>query len=345
MSTLRDSGIGSVRSMATIHRSRSDSSPESGLSGRNEPGLHHIQRSRYNPSFYETISRILRIREQYKQEGMVFVKAQQMIPILLGLGASHEDVAKLGSVSDDLKSDPTLPFRKTQNSRFCLDFDTSSIRRLERQLFTLYEDEDFKRHDSGKARLFDEVQNNLQLNTAFQALLVFKGMIINGMEIALRRNLNYNLNQWVCTLFNIRTCTTPNLLGEPALEGVHSDGVDHTMTTFLGASNMTGNSGTTYIHSMDEVTGIQLHETSPHKILACARHSELLDTMLIVDHERKHSLSAVYAEDKNLEATRDILVFFTRRPYQDTHPAASMDSLTPHATLPMEVPLIDLGRI
>ena len=304
---------------------------------------HQLQGNGHNSAFYQTVSQIMRIREQYVQDRMVFVKAQDMLPILLGLGASHEDITKLALVSDTLERDPTLPFRKTSNSRFCLDFDTRSVRRLEHQPFMLSEEEDFKRYDSGKTRLFDEVQDNIPFNSAVQALLIFKAVMINGMDVTWRPNLNYHLNQWVCTLFNIRTRTTPDVLGEPALEGVHTDGADHTMTTFLGASNMALNSATTFIHSMDEVTGIPLQEASPLNILGCARHSTLLDTILIVDHERKHSLSAVYAEDKTKQATRDVLIFFTRRPYQETHQAASMDSLKPHLSLPMEIPLLDLS--
>ena len=56
--------------------------------------------------------------------------------------------------------------------------------------------------------------------------------------VAQRPKLDYGNASWISTLFSIRTTTTPGLLGEPALEGVHSDGVDHTMTTFLGSANM-----------------------------------------------------------------------------------------------------------
>ncbi|OAQ72010.1 2OG-Fe dioxygenase domain-containing protein [Pochonia chlamydosporia 170] len=298
----------------------------------------------FKPSFYQAVAEVMKLRERYLRERAIFVRSKDMLPILLGLGAHEADVASLAFVSDSLEDDPTLPFRKSRNSRFCLDFGTQTVRRLEYQPFMLSEDEDFKRHDSGKLRHFNEVQNDLQLNSVFQALLVFKAMVINGISIKLRPNLDYSKNQWVCTLFNLRTITTPDILGEPALEGVHSDGVDHTMTTFLGSTNMTSNSGATFIHDMDETTGISLRETSPHNILGRIRHSSLLDTLVVVDHERKHSLTAVYPEDKSRVATRDMLIFFTRRPYSSTHVAASMDSLRSHLQLPMEVPLFDPSR-
>ncbi|UNI18385.1 hypothetical protein JDV02_004656 [Purpureocillium takamizusanense] len=236
-----------------------------------------------------------------------------------------------------------MPFRTSANSRFCFDFDTKSLRRLENQPFLLSEDEDFKRWDSGKVRTFNEMKGDIGLNSAFLAVLIFKAIMIHGIDISRRPNLNYDLNKWVCIAFSVRTHTTQDLLGEPALEGVHSDGADHTLVTLLGADNMTSTSAATFLHSMDEVTGTPLREASPLKIVGRNRHGSCLDTMMIVDHERKHSLTAVYAEDKTRRATRDVLIFFTRKPYLETHPAISIDSLKSHASLGVELPLLDLS--
>jgi len=315
---------------------------QSGASTQMGSVLRQFQGSANSPAFYRAIAQIMKIREQYIQDRSVFVRGQDMLPILLGLGASQEDIMTLPSTSNNLESDPTIPFRKTANSRFCFDWDTKSVRRIENQLFMLSKDEDFERFDSDKTRNFDEIKADIGLNSAFLAVLVFKAIMVNGIDVARRANLDYDVNTWVCIAFSVRTHTTPDVLGEPALEGVHSDGADHTLVTFLGAKNMAPNSATTFLHSMDEVTGTPLRESSPLKIIGCNRHGAFLDTMMIVDHERKHSLSAVYAEDKTALATRDVLIFFTRRPYLKTHPAASLDSLTPHNTLGVEIPLLDL---
>ncbi|KAJ0123675.1 hypothetical protein J7T55_012143 [Diaporthe amygdali] len=322
---------------------RPHSRGQSATRTRMESVRRQLRDSAKSPSFYEAVAQIMKIREQYIKERSVFVRGQDMLPILLGLGASHEDIMTLPSTSDNLESDPSIPFRTSVNSRFCFDWDTKSMRRIENQPFMLSEDEDFERFDSGKIRNFDEVKADLGLNSAFLAVLIFKAMMVNGIDVARRTNLNYDVNKWVCIAFSVRTHTTPDLLGEPALEGVHSDGADHTLVTFLGSKNMASNSAATFLHSMDEVTGISLRESSPLKIVGRNRHSAFLDTMMIVDHERKHSLTAVYAEDKTALATRDVLIFFTRRPYLKTHPAASLDSLKPHATLGVEVPLLDLS--
>ncbi|TFB00898.1 hypothetical protein CCMA1212_007374 [Trichoderma ghanense] len=299
----------------------------------------NVREQAYNPKFHETVGKIMKLREKYLRDRCIFVESDEMVELMLGLGAKESDIPGMKTVSDKLYHDPTLPFRRTRNSRFCLDFDTHSIRRLEFQPFVLTVEEDFNRYDSGAIRRFDEVQNDLQLNSIFQALFAFKAMIIHGMEVAHRPKLEYGINKWVCTLFNLRTVTTPHILGEPALEGVHSDGVDHTMTTFLGSYNMSDNSAATFMHSMDEKTGIPLEEIQPKHLLARVQHKKFLDTLMIVDHERKHSLSAVYPVDKTKEAHRDMLVFFTRKPVERSHVSGSIDSLTPHKELPMEIPL------
>ncbi|WAP57782.1 2OG-Fe dioxygenase family protein [Streptomyces sp. S465] len=267
-----------------------------------------------------------------------------MKELLTFLGASPEDVDKLRTASESLKDDPTLPFRKTQNGRFCLDSGSRRVSRLEFQPFVLSSEEDFVRHDSGELRRFHEIQNDLALNPALHALFALKFLLIHGMDTVHRPLLAYDSAQWICTLFNIRTTTDVSLLGEPALEGVHSDGVDHTMTTFLGCSNMTDDSATTFIHDMREKNAVRWNETSPELVVGTARHGDFLDTLLLVDHERKHSVSPVYTIDPDQPADRDMLIFFTRRPALKGHVSYPYDSMTAHRSLPMsaDLPLLDL---
>ncbi|KAI6258695.1 hypothetical protein MCOR27_006007 [Pyricularia oryzae] len=299
----------------------------------------------HKSSFYRAIGDIMELRDKYLEERNIFVDSRRMLPLLRALGVRDEDFEALKLVSDNLYNDPTLPFRRSRNGRFCFDFGTSTVRRLEFQPFALSLEEDFKRHDSGQVRIFDEVQDELQLNTAFQALMVFKALICHGVPTVPRPQLNYESEKWVCTLFNLRTVTTPSMLGEPALEGVHTDGVDHTMTTYLGSRNMAPGSAVTHVHDMNETTGVKFSETKHELLRGRAHHCRFLDTLLVADNERKHSLSPVYAVDPEREATRDMLIFFTRRPVKrDTgHVSKDIDSFRPHAELPMEVPLFAPG--
>ncbi len=281
------------------------------------------------------VADIMDIRSEYISTRWTFVDGARMVSLLGSLGATDEDFERLKAVSDSLASDPTLPFRRTRNGRICLDPQARRAYRLEAQPFILSKEEDFVRHDSETLRRFDEVQDDLQLNTALQAMLAFKLMVIHGVDIARRPRLDYGRADWICTLFSIRTVTSPELLGEPALEGVHSDGVDHTMTTFLSSRNMTGNSAETFLHDMREVNGNRWNETDPGLVKGRAQHRDFLDTLLIVDHEYKHSVSPVYPIDSSAAADRDMLIFFTRKPAEEGHVSFPYDSVVPHRTMPM----------
>ncbi|MGS0742681.1 2OG-Fe dioxygenase family protein [Glaciimonas sp. GG7] len=288
------------------------------------------------------LAKIAEIRSDYTEKRSVFIAGDQMIRLLRALGAADNDLVTLQQVSNNLPKDPTLPFRESRNGRFCFDPDNSRIFRSEFQPFILSAEEDFVRYDSGQVRRFEEIGNDLQLNTVFQALLIFQFLIFKDMEITHRSKLNYETSRWVCTLFNLRTITTPDLVGEPALEGVHSDGVDHTMTTFLGSENITDNSAITFLHDVREKNATKWNKTSPEFLLGQSQHRHFLDTLLIVDHEKKHSLSPVSAIDTNRSALRDMLIFFTRKPVVAGHVSHPYDSLNPHVELPMSVDLLTI---
>ncbi len=283
------------------------------------------------------------LKARYIADRSVFVSGDKVAQILIGLGATEEDIAALRKVSENLESDPTLPFRKSRNGRFCLDAENHRVYRTEHQPFVLSSDEDFVRHDSAQRRTFDEIQQELTGNTALQALLVFKYLVIHDVSTAPRPDLDYDCPRWVCTVFNLRTVTNSALIGEPALEGVHCDGVDHTMTTFLGGENMTADSAITFIHDMRERNARRWHETEPRYLLDRRQHRDFLDTLLLADHERKHSLTPVRAVNPTEPATRDMLIFFTRKPALKGHISYPYDSLAEHRTqtvsaaLPIEI--------
>lgn len=279
---------------------------------------------------------LLRLREDFIRDRLIFIKGSHLIPILKALGAVDIDFAKLKSASNNLLADPTLPFRKSRNGRFCFDFKKAKLRRLEFQPFALSAEEDFVRHDAGRIRTFHEIENDLQMNSVLHALFKFKASIFHGVATTQRPKLDYGCENSICTLFNLRTVTNKDMLGEPALEGVHSDGVDITMTTYLGSENMTRNSATTFIHSMEERNALRWNETNSDLVLGNHQHTDFLDTLLFADHERKHSLSPVFADNPEKAATRDMLVFFTRKPVIEGHISHKYDSAEPHLHLPME---------
>jgi|SRR5579875_1346270 len=129
-------------------------------------------------TFNDVISVLNQIKADYVKHRATFIKGKDMLELLKGLGANEEDIDKLKQVSNFLPKDPTLPFRKSKNGRFCFDMEIQKIERLEFQPFILSAEEDFVRHDSGQLRRFEEIDNDLQGNSVFQALLRFKAFMV-----------------------------------------------------------------------------------------------------------------------------------------------------------------------
>jgi len=256
-----------------------------------------------------------------------------MVELLSAFGSTPESVEALKRVTEGLPPDPTLNFRKARNGRYCLDLDSREIHRTEFQPFVLSVEEDFVRHDSGKLRHFAEINNQTQYNPTFRALLIFKALLVEGTEILHRPGLDLRHEQVRSPRsFTTRTTTSKEMKGEPALEGVHGDGVDHTMTVFLGAKNMTEESAVTRIHDMREVNAKQWYEIDPNLMIDRMQHTNFLDTILIVDHERKHSVSTIEARDPEQSARRDMMVFFTRKVALPDHVSFEYDSVVPHTS-------------
>lgn len=279
------------------------------------------------------------IHSDYVKNRFTYVEGKMMEEILRFLGATDADLVNLQQSGDDLGEDPTLPFRKSRNGRFLIDFDKKVVSRLSFQSFILSKGEEFIRYDSDILRNFRGIQDNVQTNSAFQALIKFQSIILQNVNIKGRPNLENNKNKWVSTIFQLRTITTPKLIGEPAKEGVHSDGVEHTMTTLIQSKNMTKTSAITQIHTVNQKTGIPWNDVNKEFVVSELQHRHFLDTVLIVDSELKHSVSEVRALNERENAIRDMIILFTRRPKAKTHSTYHFDSLDLHKEIPLTISL------
>lgn len=279
------------------------------------------------------------IRSEYVQNRFVFIEGKKMKEIVRFLGATNTDLLRLQESGNDLGQDPSLPFRRSRNGRFLIDFKNNLIKRLEFQPFILSRKEDFIRDDSETLRNFRGIQDNIQFNTVFQALIRFQAYLLEGMNIQKRQNLKRGTSTWVSTIFQLRTITTPTLIGEPAKEGVHSDGVEHTMTTLIHSENTSHDSAISRIHQQSQQTGTPWDAIDRKLVLGEFQHQYFLDTLLIVDSELKHSVSSVNTLEKDTNATRDMIILFTRRPKQKTHDTFIYDSLVAHREIPFSIPI------
>ncbi|PHH65601.1 hypothetical protein CDD81_2036 [Ophiocordyceps australis] len=285
------------------------------------------------------LEQISELRKKYLANRYLFVTGIEMRGILKTLGASDDHLERLKDFSNHLEKDPTLPYREIRQGRYIFDYGNNSIYRTEKQNFILSRKEGFKRHDSDLYRGFPEIEDDMQQNTALQALFLFKSFFFHNFEAAQRPYQDYTSDKWVCTLFNVRTLTSDETLGEPALEGVHSDGVDHTMVTMVGHDNMAKESAITFVHDMYERLGIRVDEADKSLVRGVAQHWDFLDTLLIVDNEYFHSLTPLWRQDESRRSTRDVLVFFTRKPALEGHASYGVDSLLPHKTFSLRLAL------
>jgi hypothetical protein len=286
-----------------------------------------ISRTNKPLSKYDAYHLIDQIRSEYIDQRAVFVPGKIVESILKFLGVDDLDLADLKAANENLKSDPTLPFRLSRNGRFISDSANLKTYSGVQQPFVLTASEDFVRHDSGQRRIFEPLTQGLTNNRAFRELLALKMAIVSDVPVRERVGLDYESTRSITTVFSLRTVSTPEQIGEPAMEGVHSDGVDHTMTVFLAADNLTELSGITRLHDIGVSSGIDWRAVLGTDIIDQVRHSNFLDTLIVVDNERKHSVTALFPQNVAITATRDMLIFFTRKPVVSAHPSEGIDSI------------------
>ncbi|CAF3614113.1 unnamed protein product [Rotaria socialis] len=195
--------------------------------------------------------------------------------------------------------------------------------------------EGFKRHDAGLYRFFGEAQDWVMQNTTLQALMRFKYFMMKDTPSLPRPGCDSQRNWNTCGFF-LRTRTTADLLGEPAAEGIHQDGVEFTMTTMFNSNNMRKDSAVSTLYNLNQEIGVQHHEADPNNIIEAVQHLNYLDTLLFVDNELSHSVTPVYQNNPRVEANRDMGVFFTRRMAKKGggFSAEPFDSESSHPTLP-----------
>ncbi|KAJ6075687.1 2OG-Fe dioxygenase-domain-containing protein [Penicillium canescens] len=301
-------------------------------------GLNLAQRV-HDAGFYRALADITTLRNKYIQKRAIFVQGEILRSIVVAFGATEHDIEALRQPSDDLGQDPTRPARRINSSWFSFDYEAQNIRRLRNQAFKLTEGDGLEGSDAGLSRNFREVGERLQHNTAVQALMVFKALMMYGMEVTKRQNLDYSANHWICNFSNVRVIIDERNDGVVTPEGVHADGSDHTMTVFLGSKNTTAGSGITYVHDKKETTGLPIHKTNPALVNHRFHHRHFLDTVLLADNEVQHSLTSLHQADLSKEATRDMLFFLTRKPRVAGHDSGMVDATESHPSLPMQIPL------
>ncbi|QHP75193.1 hypothetical protein EKQ45_04090 [Proteus vulgaris] len=281
------------------------------------------------------INKISEIRKEYKNNKYVFIPQNIVIDLIKQLGAEEKDINTLMEYGDYLAQDPTLSFRHSRTGRYLFDNDIETISRLEYQPFVLTEEDGFIREDSGAQRHFRALDDRWQSNTAYQALLKLKMLLIQGNTFTPRHLTDQNSPKSISTVFHLRLIAQPDSLSELSIEGVHKDGVDHTMIVMMNKNNVKDNTGTLRVHSPKEAIGTPWQEINPENVLYEHNNAQYLDVLLIADNELNHSGTPIFTHDNKNQAYQDFIVLLSRYPTVDTHPSHKFDSMNAHPDLPL----------
>ncbi|QPB78286.1 hypothetical protein EHE21_02335 [Proteus sp. GOKU] len=281
------------------------------------------------------INKISEIRKEYKNNKYVFIPQDIVIDLIKQLGAEEKDINALMEYGDYLAQDPTLSFRHSRTGRYLFDNDIATISRLEYQPFVLTEEDGFIREDSGAQRHFRALDDRWQSNTAYQALLKLKMLLIQGNTFTPRHLTDQNSPKSISTVFHLRLIAQPDSLSELSIEGVHKDGVDHTMIVMMNKNNVKDNTGALRVHSPKEAIGTPWQEVNPENVLYEHNNAQYLDVLLIADNELNHSGTPIFTHDNKNQAYQDFIVLLSRYPTVDSHPSHKFDSMNSHPDLPL----------
>ncbi|CRL62286.1 2OG-Fe dioxygenase family protein [Proteus penneri] len=281
------------------------------------------------------IDKISEIKKEYKNNKYVFIPQNIVIDLIKQLGAKEKDINTLMEYGDYLAQDPTLSFRHTRTGRYLFDNDIETISRLEYQPFVLTEEDGFIREDSGAQRHFRALDDRWQSNTTYQALLKLKMLLIQGNAFTPRHLTDQQSPKSISTVFHLRLIAQPDSLSELSIEGVHKDGVDHTMIVMMNKHNVKDNTGALRVHSPQEAIGTPWQKINPENVLYEHNNAQYLDVLLIADNELNHSGTPIFTHDNKNQAYQDFMVLLSRYPTVDAHPSHKFDSMNAHPDLPL----------
>ncbi|NBN84012.1 2OG-Fe dioxygenase family protein [Proteus sp. G2300] len=281
------------------------------------------------------INKISEMKKEYKNNKYLFIPKILVIDLIKQLGAEEKDINTLMEYGDYLAQDPTLSFRYSRTGRYLFDNDLETISRLEYQPFVLTEEDGFIREDSGAQRHFRALDDRWQSNTAYQALLKLKMLLIQGNTFTPRHLTDQQSPKSISTVFHLRLIAQPDSLSELSIEGVHKDGVDHTMIVMMNKHNVKDNTGALRVHSPQEAIGTPWQEINPENVLYEHNNAQYLDVLLIADNELNHSGTPIFTHDNKNQAYQDFMVLLSRYPTIDSHPSHKFDSMNAHPDLPL----------
>ncbi|KAE8162286.1 hypothetical protein BDV40DRAFT_265321 [Aspergillus tamarii] len=133
--------------------------------------------------------------------------------------------------------------------------------------------------------------------------------------------------------------TSQKIVGEPALEGIHSDGSDHTMSVFfLKCDNMRPDSVVTSCMTRERQRGCLSQNWGRPSSEHGSRTFTFFETLVFVDHDYNNNVTSLHLLCPSSIASRDVRVVFTRWPKMEGYILGYSDSMALHAESLIQIP-------
>jgi len=250
--------------------------------------------------------------------------------LLKGYGATEEDLRDYPNFWDHLGDDEVYVFRKTTQTRVLYD-NEKGVLRLQRAPFKVPYGENEVLKD--QERNFPEAGPEFVNSTVTHAIWRLMRQIAKakGQKDA----------QYICGFHQFRIIKKAQaavnarpdgaLEDCPTPEGVHQDGAEIVLITFIGSKNMAPRSGESRIYDLKQPSGVLL--TRSNSIEAQKKHrlqehcmTTPFEAIILDDRNVKHDNKPILPRVDSQDCYRDVLVMWVRQPneedtkYFDAHP-------------------------
>jgi len=272
------------------------------------------------------------LRKNLRLDGWLHISSTQMVALLKHFGALVPDVRRVADPKTSPHSElwfnePQLPWKKTQASRYILrkPYETSNFEGCDAKSTVVYE---VSKEQVDFADYWEDSASSVR---SWHTLPEWYGTETNSVYMAYQRLAHCLIDPampaspgcvdtsdlYMSDHFCIRINKKPedSSMAQPSPEGVHQDGSDIIMISFMNRENVDPSTGQSRIWTMDQPSGPYPEEefaSIRHKCLTDMVMSEPFETLLAIDSLVKHEARSIKPVIKDLPCSRDVIVQWTR---------------------------------
>eukprot|EP00929_Paragymnodinium_shiwhaense_P027577 TRINITY_DN16163_c0_g1_i1.p1 TRINITY_DN16163_c0_g1~~TRINITY_DN16163_c0_g1_i1.p1 ORF type:complete len:862 (-),score=163.81 TRINITY_DN16163_c0_g1_i1:401-2986(-) len=252
-----------------------------------------------------------------------FIPGSEFEKILVHFGATKDgvDADKMKNVFEGLPPNPAMDYKFAAEA--CIlarsGKDTMEVEKLPVMPFILYES-DMVHPDGiqGKPRKYEELPDKWAKGPFMKAYAKFSRALMDFEKDREVCNAEWDdqstdvvIKQWP----NRVVRRAADGVGESSPEGVHQDGCEVGMITFVDRANV--ERATNRVWSLKQPLGKYDEKTTNDNLIAEMELTNYLDTFVFMDRSVKHEATPFQPVRKDKDATRDVIVTMARRPMKN----------------------------